>query len=180
MKCKKCGSEIDEAIELCPYCGEKIEKRAEVSDSSETEQNVGGTIKCAYCGSVVDSDSNNCPYCGMKVDHHADDITTVIPASNGQAKSVRFASYRRGSDSINSIIFAGVSIALCIVSYFILGFLSLAGLGLSISGLILAIKARKNGDNAVVGLILSIIALVLSIIMVILYIIAVVLSMQQI
>lgn len=172
MKCKKCGSKIDESVATCPFCGDKVEISSADSTIPEAKDSSVEMVKCNYCGSSISSDSNNCPYCGMKVDHRTDDITTVIPATTKPISTGRFASYRKGSDSVNGIIFASVSLVLSIISFFILGFLSFIATGLSISGLVFSLRGRKNGDNTIVGLILSVIALVLSIVMVVLYILA--------
>ena len=48
MECEKCGKQVDESFNLCPYCGETIEKQ----------------LTCNNCGAVIKKDYSFCPRCG--------------------------------------------------------------------------------------------------------------------
>lgn len=49
MKCKYCGTELDESAKVCKNCGNTI-------------------IKCKKCGSLLKKEDQFCPECGSKVD----------------------------------------------------------------------------------------------------------------
>ena len=54
IKCGSCGAEIGSDNELCPSCGNKLEKEDK-------------NLKCEKCGSVLLDKVLFCPTCGSKV-----------------------------------------------------------------------------------------------------------------
>ena len=56
MKCRKCGSELQERIKFCPKCGEE-----NVTSAYNYSDN---TRYCTHCGKQILKDAIVCPYCG--------------------------------------------------------------------------------------------------------------------
>lgn len=72
----------------------------------------------------------------------------------------------------NSLACGIVSIVMALISFFILGFLSISGLIVAIGGLIVEISNRKNYQKSASGLATCIIGLALSAVMMVLYFMA--------
>lgn len=63
MFCRKCGTQIDDGVLVCPNCGEK-----QVDNTPET-------VFCKHCGAEIDADCIICPKCGKQVG----EIKTATP-----------------------------------------------------------------------------------------------------
>ena len=56
--CPHCGNRIEKKHKFCPQCGQKIEKK-------EKEQN--GIKFCPHCGQKIGENNKFCPHCGQKI-----------------------------------------------------------------------------------------------------------------
>ena len=50
MFCKKCGQQINDHAEICPYC------KTQTNDYQKTF--------CKFCGKDIDASAEKCPHCG--------------------------------------------------------------------------------------------------------------------
>ena len=56
--CPHCGNRIEKKHKFCPQCGQKIEKK-------EKQQN--GIKFCPHCGQKIGKNNIFCPHCGQKI-----------------------------------------------------------------------------------------------------------------
>lgn len=62
MACPVCGEMVEEGVDICPYCHEKI-------DGSTINRNESATrmITCPVCAEQIPEDSVICPICNEKI-----------------------------------------------------------------------------------------------------------------
>jgi len=92
VKCSRCGVEVADSFDICPNCGNSLQKSQENSTNETKElkcSNCGASINdgadfCSECGTKIENDTSNrcescgsevpegvlfCPTCGTKVEH---------------------------------------------------------------------------------------------------------------
>ena len=86
MICPKCGNEVNNDIEFCPYCGANL-----IHEEKEEHK------YCNICGFELNESDNFCPVCGSPVEK-AKDVTTIEVENNELDKSINDTSKQDDQD----------------------------------------------------------------------------------
>ncbi len=75
--CEKCGAEIEQNMEFCSNCGNKVTVNQETVEEK-------GTIKCLQCGKYIKEGMKFCTSCGLKMDEVNSEIEMPKVKNNCQ------------------------------------------------------------------------------------------------